>query len=175
MSIHTHLDQQVQAGRLGIWKPATPGIEFTRTLLFTQEIYDAFQPDSWKDYEKPYRFGLLRADFDHFTSGGEITIAMDPYDKDQAAFFARVDPVALGVVDIRSRSPKPAVRVFGAFVEADCFVAMKAVFRTELGVGNNWDRLREDAIAIWGRDFEGFERLIGDNVNDYVTSAVTAV
>lgn len=69
--------------------------------------------------------------------------------------MARTYPPADEVWDIRSRDPKPAMRVLGCFAETDVFVALVHGYRKNLGGprSRQWRDLIESCKAEWRKLF----------------------
>ena len=123
------------------------------------------------------RLGRLYSDLDRFTSGAEITVGMDPFDKDASAFMARTHPVQDGIFDIRHQDPRPAIRVFGAFCERDVFLGLTWRWRKELGGRKEraFDFAIGEARRKWDELFEDRKPLTGDNTGDYLSDKFLAV
>ncbi|MEQ5828066.1 hypothetical protein J3456_11930 [Sulfitobacter sp. NFXS29] len=134
-------------------------------------------PDTWIDEEFAYRLGLLEADFDRYITGDKIPVGMEPYDKGDNAFMARVDPAKYGIWTIRSVAPRPGLRVFGAFIATDIFIALTVRKRAELGGRGDrrWNTERENALAHWDRLFPETPPLTGGKLDDYFTEQAIAV
>lgn len=177
MSISTTILRCVEEGSLLPWAPGHPGAPSKRCLFLTPEIARELDPDGWEEPSLGQRYGQLAADFDRFTEGLQIPIAMSPYEKAKHAYLARIDPVEYGIWTLRSIDPSPAIRVFGAFIEVDHFVCLRTALRAELDGPNGpkWANAREDAIAIWNKITEDHTRLLGDHIEDYISEKTTAV
>lgn len=175
--MRTKLAERVQSGELLLWQPHVQGDPCERTLFITSEINDEFDEDTWLDMKLAHRYAQLGADFDRFVTGETLPIGMDPYDKDDAAFMARIDPVEYGIWSLRSVAPRPAIRVLGAFCEKDVFVALITRRRADLGGRGSveWMRAREDAIARWADLFGDCPRLLGDEENDFFSEKTFVV
>ena len=83
-----------------------------------------------------------------------------------------------GFWDIRSRDPKPSLRVIGHFAETDVFVALvwrprSVVFegRVHLGEvqGPNWDAAKSQCREQWNALFPNHTPLTGENIGDYIS------
>ncbi|MCY3879901.1 MAG: hypothetical protein OXF74_12075 [Rhodobacteraceae bacterium] len=74
------------------------------------------------------------ADFDSFVEGRIVSVSLiDPHNKPTNVYLARLHPAEDEVWEIRSRAPKPGLRVFGRFSAKDCFVALRWRRRKDLG------------------------------------------
>ena len=110
--------------------PGDGGI-VVRALFVSQEVLS--------DVQEPFpanftgrRLGQFRGTLDAFTRGNWVSIASDPYAKKPWAYFAPVDPVDLDIWDIRSISPLPQIRCFGAWAEKDTFIALTWKWRDDI-------------------------------------------
>jgi hypothetical protein len=88
-----------------------------RVLLINEEIANLLN-----DHEGG-RMQRLRADLETFIKGEEISLSVTPY-KHRTAYMGLLSPEGEGIWEIRSRDPKPALRVFGRFAIKDVFVAL---------------------------------------------------
>lgn len=175
--MRTILSNRVRSGDLLLWQPQFQGDPCERTLFITAEVNDEFDEETWEDASLGFRYGQLSADFDRYTSGDTIQVALNPHQKSRDAFLARIDPPEYGIWDIRSIAPSPAIRVFGAFAETDVFVALFTRLRKDLGGkgSREWMAARENAIAKWDSLFPLNQRLLGENVNDFISEAAIPV
>jgi len=146
-------------------------------MFVTPEIMEVVNPQNWTDDEEGIRFSRLRADIDHFTQGGRITICEGPYNKPKSTYLARTDPITDEVWDIRSRDPRPGIRVLGSFSECNTFVALVWSFREPLqGPGSReWRDFILRCKARWNQLFGTYQPLSGASVSDYVSTNYTLV
>ena len=146
-------------------------------MFITSEINEEFNEDTWCDPSLANRYARLDADFDRFVTGETIPVGMEPYDKSDRAFMARVDPQEYGIWTIRSVAPTPAIRVFGAFYSSNVFVALHTRKRADLGgrSGHEWAQARENAIAMWEKLLPGHSRLIGGDISDFISEKAFVV
>ena len=175
--MHTILRQRIEEGRLIPWSPSVVGDPCPRTLFISDVVNDDFDESTWKDVNVAMRYAQLTADFDRFVTGDMIPVGMEPYDKGENAFMARIDPVERGIWTIRSVSPRPALRVFGGFYGQDVFVALLTKRRTELGGPKSaeWAGARENAIAVWEMLLPEVERMKGEYLDDFISKKKIAV
>lgn len=175
--MRTILSERVQSGHLVLWQPQFPGDPCERTLFITGEVNDEFDEETWADASLAHRYGQLSGDFDRYVTGDTIQVGLDPYDKGDNSFMARIDPPEYGIWDIRSMAPSPAIRVLGAFAETDVFVALLTRVRKNLGGkgSREWMLARENAISRWDYLFPGHQRLLGGQVNDFISKKAIAV
>jgi hypothetical protein len=162
---------------LKLWKPMEESDGTERLLYVSAEVDNEFDGTCWIDDDMARRYAILGVDFDTFVSGAMISVGMEPYDKSDNAFLARIDPIEYGMWTIRSRAPKPAIRVFGAFLDKDVFVAVQTRRRNDLGGrgSREWRNARENSIAKWRDLFPNHTPILGDNVHDFLTQKALAV
>lgn len=171
MSIRDEISDRCAEERLYLLQPALPGSPCVRHLFISSEIKTAlFGP--WSGAQEEYRLSKLRADFDAFTEGMLIAVGSDPYKKKKTAFMSQLDPVEDEVWEIRSRDPKPGIRVFGCFSEKDSFVALTWLYREGLGgpKSREWRDARESCKAEWRKLFPTYNPHTGENFNEYASN-----
>lgn len=175
--MRTSLQKRFESGDILLWEPQIAAEPIKRTLFITQEINDEFDENTWKDPGPARRYGDLSTDFERYVTGETIRIGLEPYNKGDHAFMARIDPLEYGIWTIRSVAPKPAIRVFGAFCEQDTFVALLTRQRAALGGPKcrEWANAREAAIQAWENLFPGNPRLLGGTLNVYFSEKAIAV
>lgn len=179
--MHHTLEQRISdlvaSRELKFWYPQVRTDPIRRRLYVSAEIDDEFDEDTWVDSSMVQRYAHLAADFDRFVCGDMIPVGMQPYDKGDDAFMARVDPAKYGIWTIRSRAPRPAIRVFGGFLEPDLFVALISRRRQALAgpESREWKSAREDSIAKWKDLFPYHAPITGDKVSDFITKKTLAV
>ena len=175
--MHTKLKDRFASGEILQWTPQIEGDSCERTLFITAEINDEFDEETWNDLSIAYQYAQLGADFDRYVTGDTIPVGMSPYDKGDNAFIARISPHEYGIWAIRSVAPSPAIRIFGAFCEKDTFVALITRLRANLGgpESKEWAQAREAAITRWEVLFPESQRLLGDNVDDFISEKTLAV
>jgi hypothetical protein len=125
----------------------------------------------WADVAQEIRANKLRADLDYFIEGGNIAIGQDPYKKKRTAYMVRLDPAYDEVWQIRSRDPKPGIRVFGRFADRDVFVALTWSERTPLGGPGNlaWIEAINLCKSEWRKLFPAYQPISGSDYNDYLS------
>ncbi|GGO26790.1 hypothetical protein GCM10010991_07790 [Gemmobacter aquaticus] len=172
MSIESMLERLVDEGDLIECAPQLPSDAWARDLYITKVIADELDSNGWEDAELGYRFGQLRSDFDRFVVGDLIEVALDPYDKPKSAFMARLGPTSRGLWSIRSTEPRPAIRVLGAFICQDTFIALCTCLRRELDGPNGplWQQAINNADARWASLFPGIKPLVEEEVSRYVSA-----
>lgn len=170
MSIRDEINHRVSEGRLHLLPPAIRGAPTGRFMYVGNELHAALT-GPWDDPSAALRFGRLRADLDAFTEGRLVSIAEDPYAKRKSAYMARTDPISNDIWSIRSRDPRPAIRVLGAFAETDVFVALVYDFRRNLGGpgSREWRDLVNRCKTEWQRLFHPYPPHHGENLREYVS------
>jgi len=175
MSMRDEIRFRVEEGRLIVLEPALPTSPVVRTMLVAPNIADLLN-GPWSNQQEEYRFGRLRSDFDAFIEGLYISACMVPYSA-KTAYIASLDPPAEGVWEIRSRDPKPSLRVFGFFAEVDVFIALTIFNRNLLG-GSNTREWRDAIVgckAEWRKLFSPYQPLIAETINEYISAKVFLV
>ena len=158
------------APELYVLRPVVPGDEIVRTMLISREINSLLE-GPWSDVALERRAGRLRADLEAFVKGEQIGICLTPY-KARTAYMGLLDPATDGHFDIRSRDPRPGIRVFGGFSETDTFVALTWSFRKPLGPrgSREWRDEYGRVTAEWRRLFPVYRPKTGAAVEDFVSA-----
>ena len=170
MSIHEEINNRVSEGRLFLLEPSLPGISVERPMFVSAELQKLlFGP--WKSHEQERRWNRLRADLDTFVEGRRISVALRPY-KARTAYMAQLDSINDEVWEIRSRDPKPGIRVFGRFAETDLFVALTWWWRSDLKgpKSKQWRSAREGCKAEWRKLFPTYPAQSGTQISDYIST-----
>jgi hypothetical protein len=176
MSIRDEITSRVEEGRLFYLPPLIQSQPVVRSMFIGEALVDAVTPP-WEESSEGFRLSRLRADLDAFTEGRLISIAATPFKKPSSAYIARVYPPEDEVWDIRSRDPKPAIRVLGCFAETDVFVALIWEYRKPLGGSGSkeWRDFVERCKAAWRNLFPAYGPYKGDDLRDYVSANFVAV
>jgi hypothetical protein len=171
MSIRDEIKHWIGEGRLFLLTPALASSPCSRTMFVADEL-NRLILGPWASQEDEFRFGKLRADLDMFIDGSLLSVAQAPYKKPKTTYLARLDPMVEEVWEIRSRDPKPGIRVFGRFAEKDVFVALTWEFRDGLGgpASREWRDAREGCKAEWRKLFPTYPALGRDNLHDYASN-----
>lgn len=173
MSIHDEISNRCAEERLFCTVPALPGAPTVRTIFVSPEINQLIL-GPWDDKKIEARAGRLRANFDMFTSGMSISVGPDPYKKKKTAYMSPLNPTADEVWQIRSRDPKPAIRVFGRFSERDVFIALTWGFREKLGGpgSREWRDARERCKTEWRNLFHPYNPHSGNQPDEYISNII---
>jgi hypothetical protein len=88
--------------------------------------------------------------------------------------MARLFPGVDEVWEIRSRDPKPGLRIFGRFAERNVFVALNWSDRTSLGPqgSREWATAIRTCKAEWRKLFATYEPISGMPLDDYAPISV---
>ena len=171
MSIANQIEYWVRNGTLIPIEPTLPSGLIIRRLYATPDV-NRLISGPWRDTQEEIRCGRLRQDFDRFIERRPISLAIDdPYKKDKTAYLARLSPSADEVWEIRSRDPKPAIRVFGRFAICDTFIAFNWGYRKDLGgPGSKEFRFEINrAKSEWRKIFPTYRPVSGADIHDYVS------
>ena len=171
MSIRDEINARVAEGQLLMMVPMLAGASQPRVIFVTSELFDQISGPRADSTETAKRMGRLRADFDHFSTGGLIVVSSG---REGTAYMKQLDPPENEIWEIRSRDPKPSLRVFGRFADTDVFVATNMLDRRSLGEQGSraW---RDECIrcgATWRRLFPTYGAHTGANINEYISSDV---
>ena len=171
MSIHDLLDDAVARGLLFRVEPTMPSEPVNRAMYAAAPVQRLIA-GPWADKAEEYRCGMLWADFDRFVEGRLVPVALDsPYRKPKNTYLSRLHPGSDEVWQIRSRAPRPSIRVFGRFAYRDCFVALFWRLRSELG-GPGSSAYRQEmrnCLAAWRHIFPHHDPLTGSTVDEYIS------
>lgn len=171
MSIHAELALHEAAGRLVRVCHALGATE--QRALYLSPTVAAWIDGPWSSREWEKRGGQLGADLDHFVAGDLITASLTAADA-TTAYMARLDPPSDAVWEIRSRDPKPGIRVLGGFADTDTFVGLVCKTRSPLGHKDSdaWTRAINECKAEWRNLFPAYNRLTGEHVHDFISTNV---
>ena len=176
MSIYDELDRLVKDGSLFRLVPALPGTPVVRTMFASKEVNDLIT-GPWRDRKWEERCGSLRADLDRFITGGLITAAVDPFKGGKQANIKQLDPYPDEVWEIRSRVPRPGIRVLGRFADTDVFVALTWWHREPLrGPGSKeWRAAIVECRVKWRNLFLAYDPKSGADIHDYISGDVVSI
>lgn len=177
MSIGELLRSAVADGRLFHILPRLPSSPTNRLLFGSPEV-NRLVTGPWTSPDEEYRCGKLWEDFDRYIEGRRISVALDnPYKHPKSTYLSRLDPPRDEVWEIRSRDPKPGIRVFGRFVDRDRLVVFNWGFRYCLGGpdSNEFRREIRKCITEWRKVFLTFPPHVGSRVDEYVSDPTLSV
>ncbi len=169
MSIQDVIKYWMSEGQLFQVFPRLLGSPVNRVLLASEAV-NRLVTGPWEDAKEEIRCGRLWADFDRFIEGRLISMSLEsPYSKPRTTYMARLHPPADDVIEIRSRDPKPGMRVFGRFADKDVFVALNWEYRENLGgpQDKEFGREREICKAEWRKLFNTYPSINGKKIDEY--------
>jgi hypothetical protein len=165
--IRAFIRTAVEEDRLHLVLPQMAADPVRRTLLVSNEVNN-FLRGPWDDDADERRAGRLQSNLEHFVAGGVVPVCLQPRQA-KAAFMGRLDPLDNGIWDIRSRDPKPGLRLLGGFTEPDVFVGLVWDFRLNLKTDDDWKSLQQRCRSEWRSLFAEEAPLLGEEVHDYIS------
>lgn len=153
-------------GDLTFVRPTFPGAKVERNVFATAEVSELIDGALLDHPDFSEVAAQARAKIDSFSMGRKVIFALNPHSKDDAALVARNGPVGKGVVDLRIRSPRPALRIFGCFAETDLLLLLTWAPREKLHFPTEVKRCRQ----VWDQLFPNHEPMIGQTHADYISS-----
>lgn len=182
MSIINRIEELVRDGRLSHIEPLDHSLAVERNMVVSVEIRELIE-GPWTSDTLERRAYRLRADLEAFAVGHVLGISMTPY-QHKAAYMGLLDPPERGIWDIRSRDPKPGLRVFGHFAAVDLFVALvwhprslEIEGRLPLGgsQGLNWEIAKLQCEETWNDLFPNHSPRIGERISDFISENTVLV
>jgi len=166
--------------RLFILRPWLESDPVVRTMVVSEEIKDLIE-GPWEDISWEERCNKLRADLEEFVKGSVLAVSLTPH-RHKTAYMGRLKQPRDEVWDIRSRDPKPSLRVFGRFADRDIFVALfwsprsvKIPHTQRLPLGDRhsiqWNSAIRECKAEWRKLFPTYEPIHGEHHDVYLTNA----
>lgn len=161
MSLHERIQELEGEGALVALRPRAFRAPIRRALFVSAELDERLR-GPWQSSAEEERWVRLEADLAMFVEGALIVVP---------DYMKRLHPSQDEVWEILSRKPRPSIRVFGRFAEADVFVALTWAERRALG--GLGDRAWRDAIlackTAWKKLFLTYEPLRGETLDAYIT------
>jgi hypothetical protein len=159
--------------------PPADGDPWGRTVLMTKEVNDLVDGD-WEENVEGVRRARLLATLQNFVAGRRLVVCLRPFEA-RVANIGRLDPVDESIFDVRCQE-KPALRVFGRFVEKNVFLASTCRPRTIavswldwLPLGDRhskeWESGKFFTRRDWARFFPAQNPVSGDDLHAYLTNA----
>jgi len=176
MSIHGAINGHIAAGTLHQIKPVVGSDPIDRTIIVANDIHSLLV-GPWENETMERRANRLRADLETFVTGQIISVSMTPFEH-KTAYMGLLDKPEHGVWDIRSRDPKPGLRVFGCFVETDVFIgfvwrprSVRWRGRQPLGDRNDltWELEKLECEDRWHKLFTGYTPQTGGDLRDFIS------
>jgi hypothetical protein len=137
MLIRERIARAVSNGDLFPVKPIAPWSGAPRGFLLCKPLREAIESGKASDSSaERHRWATLEAAMSYFVEGHPVSDGL----------IKQLLPQKYEHWELRSRSPKPSMRVFGRFAAYDIFVGTHVRLRTELG-------------GMWSQQFE-HEKLV---------------
>lgn len=174
MSIQDEIEARMDEGRLVRIDPLLPDVH-PRVLFARRELHDEIMEGAASaDGSRAYRVGQLRSDFDLFSAGDMVTVG---YGKEATCFLKCLDPRQDEVWELRSRDPKPSVRVFGRFAMTNVLIATHMAWREDLKGWRSieWAQEIRNCKTYWRQMFNTYPPHSGASINDYISTNVIEV
>lgn len=162
MSMDSLIEQSLSDGRLFRAHPFHPATKIARLICVSGSIWEYLTGSE-------IRAGQLHAELDSFTGGDNIVISMKPRGAD-TAFIGILEPPTDGIFDIRSRDPRPGMRILGAFARRDYFIGLVLRQRKFLLTESDWDIAIAECKRKWRRRFYELLPLTGASPNDFLSN-----
>ena len=174
MSIHDQILYCIRTGRLRRVGTSLgePGV---RRIFATQQVCRVLV-GPWANETEAVRSARLHADLDSFIVGDDITVSMTPR-RAGNAYMGVLAPVGDGMFDIRSRDPRPGLRVIGGFAGKDMFIAIRVFHRLALGAwgSDQWNYATNSCKADWRKLFHPYSPITGARIHDCISPDFTVV
>lgn len=179
MSIKSELKRLVDEEVLWCVEPF-PGDPIVRTVLVSSALNAIFASAAAEG-----RIARLLANLQDVAAGGDVTLSFEPF-RHKNATFGILDPPAEATWELRSRDPKPGLRVFGRFADADTFIGvdwwprskpLEGFDKEPLGDRHSMEYLFAQ-IAVeqfWKEHLASITPVSGDNCSDYFSERCSVV
>lgn len=159
-----HLNQLVGEGRLVPIPPALPGARQVRTMYAAADLAkQILEPDSF--WTLAYPNAILRADLDHFLTGGLMPFAVG---RERTCRIKVLNPWEDEVWELRSRGVKPGARILGRFAHPDVFVGLCIADRDTMDFSIEIRRCK----AEWRKLFATHQPFSGTKPDDYISKGL---
>ena len=179
MSIKGELQRLVREEVLWCVEPML-GDRATRTVLVSSALSSICSAATSES-----RIGRLLANLQDVVTGGHVTLSFQPF-KHKNATFGILYPAVEATWELRSRDPKPGLRVFGRFADWDTFVAvdwwprskpLEGFAKQPLGDRNSAEyRAAQMAVEqFWNAHLAAVTPVSGDKCSDYVSERCSVV
>jgi len=142
MLIQEALSKALRKGKLREAKPLVPWAGSPRTFLMCNDLWESIDAGrKSSNIADIKRWALLEADISHFVEGGYV----------DENLLKQLEDYKFEHWELRSRKPKPSLRVFGRFALPDVFVGTHVVARTPLGEKHsaNWELQKLVCEDLW--------------------------
>lgn len=162
MSIDNLINRELGKGTLIKHEPLIPLPQITRTIYLSPSVHRYVNGTD-------LRAGQLHQDLDAFIGGDIITVSMIPREAG-AAYLGILDPTSNGIWDIRSRDPRPGIRVVGGFARKDMFVATVVRVRKDIKNEDAWNLIIAECKDEWKKRFNSIPPVTGGNPSDFISN-----
>lgn len=141
------------SGELRLLLPRSARESIQRPMYLLPDLY-AQVNGFYSNAAEQDRYSSLLADLEVFVTGGTLT----------TSYLRQLRPRSKRVWDIRSKRPRPSVRIFGLFACPDVFVATNLHLRSALGPAGTpqWKEAIRQSRFHWNKLFPEFEPAEGD-------------
>lgn len=172
MSIYDELESLAQEQRLILLSLAVPlhvySSSVQRKMYLSREVNKLFTGPPWSEPGEE-RCNVLRADLEHFVAGKQLTVSTGPKSDPQ---LKQLDPPLDEIWAIRSRAPRPGIRVLGRFAVKDVFIALTWHFRKDLREDREWRDACVRCKTEWRKLFPAYDPISGKFPSDYASNLV---
>ena len=164
MSIQGLIEDCLAAGTLFPLHPWLPSIRPVRIVYVSRPVRDYIQSGG-------ERAGYLHGDLDSFIGGDTITVSMIPREA-REAYMGILHPAMDGIWDIRSRDPRPSLRLLGGFARRDAFIGLVLYERKLLRdfFSREWEFAIRQCKREWSRRFHAYTPVTGDDLHAYLSN-----
>ena len=169
----TEIDKICEKSTNQLCKAIFPACVHPRRTLFVSEKVRTFISGTAPGMDEKMRRRWLtaRAVLEAFVDGNWITTKSKPKSRAEMAILC---PHEDGVWEFRDVKPRPSLRIFGAFMQKDVFIALAPYERSELGEkgSQEWTNALQDFKAQWQKLFDGHKAMYGGKYpDDYLSFA----
>jgi hypothetical protein len=179
ISINAAIKRHCRNERLFPVGMTDPSDQIKRGMYISREIKLLFEgPWIAKDGEE--RTARLWADLESYVKNQVVSVCLEPFTAGHA-YFARLHEPEDEVWDIRSRTPAPAMRIFGRFAAPNTFIVFHWLPRSKPWNGREpladrndprWEDAKTECQRQWKELFPKHVPIHGDKVHDYITENV---
>lgn len=166
MSIDILIEDGVARGRLFRLLPYEPSTPIVRLVCLSDAVWPYVMSNA-------LRAGRLHAELDSFIGGDQVTISLNPRGAKRGAknaFIGMLEPSSDGFLDIRSRDPRPALRVLGGFARRDYFIGLVLRERRLMETEQHWEEALTECKRSWWHLFYPIPPITGASPNDYLSN-----
>jgi hypothetical protein len=156
-----------RSGELFHLPPVFASDSARRWLFCSQEIWQACH-GPWTSEKEQKAWGHALGTLDAFITGRTIMVRFPP-SKNRLALLALLEEETEDVWEFRCRDPKPQIRIFGRFAEADLFIALSWRFKSDCHTGEHYEEAKEQCKKRWRYFFPSYKPFRGEDINDYVS------